>query len=235
MQYLRRVAAHMQYEDDTQQQTCAIIASYHNQVVGEWNQFAQDYWRETIYPRMLRKLAITRQPVLYPAASFTKARKLYMLDRVVRIKNYVDKEDRLFANGDDGLLVHRRTNHSTRKEEICVLYFRGQFEWVAQEKLREEFQLAYAMTAHKLQGSTHARVLLIEDATAKSRYRTLSVQSPYVVATRPRAQLSVFRNDLPYALHYRYDHPISAFFNRASGTHTFEAYERNQLPRYVKS
>ncbi len=231
MQTLHRIATHMRYED--QFGKCAIIAAYQNVVVNEWNQYAQHYWRDMVYPRMFGG---SRVPALAVAGHITRHRKLYMLDRVVRIKNHLTSEDRLFANGDDGLLVHMRFGPRTRKEEYLVFYVvRGQFEWVDKDQLREEFRLAYALTAHKLQGSTQERILLIEDASEDSRYHSQRLQLPYVVATRPRAQLSIYRNDVPTPLVYRYDHPVSAFFNRAACNHTFVNYEKDTLPRYVMS
>ena len=84
--------------------------------------------------------------------------KIYSNDLLVRTNNnYSDKE--LFANGDIAI-VTRNTEHK-ENVDISYIYNENNQKNIAIDELYDEFNLAYCMTVHKVQGSQYDNIVLI--------------------------------------------------------------------------
>ena len=205
----------LQYESENGK--FAIVVAYENKYLTNWNLYGQQRWVATF--KEWTKTRYDSEPELFHVTKLTKETVIYPLDRIVRMKNAL-KHMQLFANGDAGMVIWKRRDTSRRSFEFCILYFRGVVEWVSEDVLRSEFALAYALTTHKMQGSTVDRVIHLEDMTRRDKMGLL--QLPYVADSRAKAGLTVVvfdQSDSP--LRYQYSMDISFFFNEVPHQHTF--------------
>ena len=91
--------------------------------------------------------------LIHPSYSW-KHTQFYENDFVVRtVNDYTEKC--LYANGDVGTLT------IGENKELVVNYQSGIKQTVNYEQLHDEFQLAYCMTVHKVQGSQYENVVII--------------------------------------------------------------------------
>ena len=90
-----------------------------------------------------------------------KIKKTFKIhDRVVRIKNdYSDKENTK-VNGDQATITKENLINNTLNKEITISYDTGEIETLSEENFEESFDLFYACTIHKLQGSDKDTIYL---------------------------------------------------------------------------
>lgn len=123
----------------------------------------------------------------------------YIGDKIMQIENNYDK---MLFNGDIGTITDLgekvfNPSVSDRKEKYITVDFYGE-EYKYVENELEQLQLAWVLTAHKMQGSQVPYVVCIMANEAKVM---MSRELIYTVFTRPEKELYIFGNDnmLKYA------------------------------------
>jgi exodeoxyribonuclease V alpha subunit len=117
---------------------------------------------------------------------YTLRKNLYKnSDKIIRTKNYYDSDQLLLSNGTIGLIINERSEkfyyesasgmESTKFNDI-------------RKAEQEFFELAYAITIHKSQGSGFKHLFLVLPA----RYGLLSKELIYTALTRTQSSITVF-------------------------------------------
>ena len=105
--------------------------------------------------RLLQNIYLPKASRTLLHKSFSRHTEFYVNDFVVRTVNDYT-EDCLHANGDVG-----RLTVGSNPYEVIVNYESGIKQTIDHERLQDEFQLAYCMTVHKVQGSQYDNVVVI--------------------------------------------------------------------------
>ena len=105
--------------------------------------------------RVLQNIYLPKSNRTLLYKSYTRQTEFYVNDFVVRtVNDYTG--DCLHANGDVGTLCI-----GSNPYEVTVNYKSGTKQIIDNERLQDEFQLAYCMTVHKVQGSQYDNVVII--------------------------------------------------------------------------
>lgn len=105
--------------------------------------------------RLLQTIYLPKHKTLLHKSFDKNNTSFYVNDFVVRtVNDYANKC--LYANGDVGKLTIGNNPY-----EVIVKYKSGSEQTLTTDVLQEEFQLAYCMTIHKVQGSQYDNVVII--------------------------------------------------------------------------
>lgn len=145
--------------------------------------------------------------------------KFYSNDLLVRTtNNYSDKE--LFANGDIAIVTRNHENHEN--VDLRYIYNETIQTNLSIDELYDEFNLAYCMTVHKVQGSQYDNIVLI--ISKNHEYSWTSAQSKkllYTAISRAKKQCFILGDSkLFYAAQKATDLPKKSKFLLE-----FESYE----------
>ena len=119
--------------------------------------------------------------------------KYHVGDRVIQLENNYDK---MVFNGDMGVIVDLGekiidSSASDKKEQfVTVQFIEDKLTYFGTEI--EQFQLAWAITVHKFQGSSSKNVIFV---MANEAQIMMSKELVYTAFTRAEKQLDVFGND----------------------------------------
>jgi exodeoxyribonuclease V alpha subunit len=131
-----------------------FITPQHKHVAGT---IAMNSTLQTIYKK-------NNKPTIYP--SYPRPYSIHVGDRVTRTVNDYSDTENFYANGDVGV-VHKSNN------ELSVKYLCNDgSQKVTASELYDEFQLAYCLTVHKVQGSQYENIVLLIDDEHESSWDT---------------------------------------------------------------
>ena len=106
-------------------------------------------------------------------------------DKIIRLKNYYDTDQLLLSNGTIGVINndHGEKFYYESATGVDSISFRD-----IRSSEREFFELAYAITVHKSQGSGFKHIFLVIPA----RYGLLSKELIYTALTRTQSSITLF-------------------------------------------